>query len=134
MNILETHQKNRYVVSLVNIDDNTLIVEFPENIFFNTPPVCAVFTITPDGFTVESEYLSEEVECKDYEVRPLIQQTIAINCGIRYIPLILIDNIKNIFALKEPHSLEAESEYVNNLADELESLDQDVILTRGIIL
>lgn len=154
MDILEIHRSHNYIVSLVNIDDTTLIVDFPQNIFADIPHTSVIFSLTDDGFCVENTEVHEndvhwlpkdkapnlapihyiDVDCKDYEIRPLIQQTIAINCQVRGISLLLIDSINSIFQLRAPQSLDDENKFVEELANELENADSDIILAKGILL
>jgi len=119
---MDIHDKYKYTIEIDLVDDKSITVSYPGNIFTNQDERVDFISISSDGFSVENPYKSDKVHCEQFERRILIMDYICKEAESLNIDKGLIRNLEMIKSLIRPDTEEEREKEQEMLLSMIEDL------------
>lgn len=100
------HEKRKYFIEIEVIDEKSLIVYYPNNIFLGIKEEVVYYILGDENILIQSDEETDQIECDLSERRPAIFKTILDKAEDRDMSTELIEGVHLIYYLSEPESQE----------------------------
>jgi len=122
----DIHKKHNYFAKVVLIDDTSLSVWFPRNVFLNYVEKGVILIHDKNtGLVIIDDKKEIEIQCPEYMIRPLIHKSIVGSAAIRGMSIELIDDLEAIMSIIEPEEKEKEQELLNHYVAYIDNLQEE---------